>query len=197
MTLYQVAARIDENGNVSGGSAGDQTNREVMVYQYANYSKGWEGVLRLQQGKLTKAEYYRALNRLMHTAVTIANNENVGYDQGNRGSLWDYMSKRGWKLRYCPHIGKCECDCSMLMGVVANTALKPIKAINGTIPKTVYTGNMREIFTDLKGKTSWTWVSSGLNFTTGDGLKRGDILLNEGHHTAMFIGNTKQGQYYC
>lgn len=197
MTLYQVAARIDENGKASGGNPGDQTGKEVMVYQYSNYSHGWDGVLRLQQGKLTKAEYFRALNRLMHTAVAIAENDNVGYDQSNRGSLWDYMSKRDWKMRYCSRISKCECDCSLLMGVVANTALKPIKAINGTVPKTVYTGNMREIFTGLKGKASWAWISSGLNFATGDGLKRGDILLNEGHHTAIFIGNTKQGQYYC
>lgn len=192
-----AAARIDENGNARNGKAGDQTGREVMVQQYANYSRGWDGVLRLQQGKLTKAEYQRALNRLMHCAVLFCENDNLGYDQNQRETLWGYMSKRNWKMRYISHMGKTECDCSMLMGVVENCSLKPIKAINGVVPKTVYTGNMREIFTGLKGKAKWTWIESGLNFTNGIGLKRGDILLNEGHHTAMFLGNSKQGQYYC
>lgn len=197
MTLYMTAARIDEKGNASGGKSGDQTGKEVIVQTYGNYSRGWDGVLRLQQGKLTKAEYQRALNRLMHCAYLFAENDRIGYDQHERSTLYDAMSKRGWKMRYASHIGNCECDCSMLMGVVANCALKPIKAIQGTVPKSVYTGNMREIFTGLKGKTKWTWIDSGLNFTNGNGLKRGDILLNEGHHTALFMGNAKQGQYYC
>lgn len=195
MALYQIAARIDENGKASGGKSGDQTGREVMVHEYKNYP--WNGVLRLQQGKLTKAEYYRALNRLMRTAVTIANNDNVGYDQSNRTSLYTYMQKRGWKMRYCSKITSCECDCSELMAVVANVALKPIKAIDGTIPSTAYTGNMVELFTDLKGKAKWMWIDSGINFATGNGLKRGDVLLNTSHHTALFLGNVKTGQFYC
>lgn len=195
--LYMVAAKIDENGNASGGKAGDQTGKEVMKQTYANYSKGWDGVLRLQQGKLTKAEYQRALNRLMRCACLFAENDHIGYDQHERSSLWDTMNKRGWKMRYAPHIGNCECDCSMLMGVVANCALKPIKAIQGTVPKDVYTGNMVEIFKELKGKSRWTWIESGINFTSGNGLKRGDILLNEGHHTALFLGSSNRGEYYC
>ena len=35
------SARIDENGNISGGRAGDQTKREVTIEPYYSHPKGW------------------------------------------------------------------------------------------------------------------------------------------------------------
>jgi len=35
-------------------------------------------------------------------------------------------------------------------------------------------------------------VSKEVNFSTGSGLIRGDVLLNEVHHVAMYIGNGKE-----
>ena len=51
-----------------------------------------------------------------------------------------------------------------------------------------YTGNMksdmlRKGFKDVTGK---------VNLATGAGLKRGDVLLNEAHHTAMYLGDGKE-----
>lgn len=39
MSLIVGSARLDENGNVSGGAAGDQTGREVSTQPYYMHKK--------------------------------------------------------------------------------------------------------------------------------------------------------------
>lgn len=51
-----------------------------------------------------------------------------------------------------------------------------------------YTGNMRAGFLAEGFKD----VTNDINLATGDGLKRGDILLNTGHHTALYCGNYRE-----
>lgn len=51
-----------------------------------------------------------------------------------------------------------------------------------------YTGNMRIGFLNAGFEN----VTSKVNLATGEGLKRGDILLNEGHHTALYCGNYRE-----
>lgn len=45
-----VQASINENGDVSGGQAGDQTGREIYVGDYYIYRYGWDCCLRLGNG---------------------------------------------------------------------------------------------------------------------------------------------------
>lgn len=67
-------------------------------------------------------------------------------------------------------------DCSSLIITAYNNAGVPVKAHGAT-----YTGNMRKAFTECGFKA--------LVYYKGIELKRGDVLLNEQHHTVMFIGN--------
>ena len=39
--MFIGSARIDENGRISGGRAGDQTGVEVAIEDYYKHSKGW------------------------------------------------------------------------------------------------------------------------------------------------------------
>lgn len=48
-----------------------------------------------------------------------------------------------------------------------------------------YTGDMYRAFL----KAGFQDVTKSVNFTYGTGLKRGDVLLAPGHHTAMYCGN--------
>ena len=48
-----------------------------------------------------------------------------------------------------------------------------------------YTGNMKTDFL----RNGFVNVYNDVNCATGAGLKRGDVLLNEVHHTALYIGN--------
>lgn len=50
-----------------------------------------------------------------------------------------------------------------------------------------YTGNMRA---DMLAN-GFKDVTKDITLKTGDGLKKGDVLLHETHHTALYIGNGK------
>lgn len=84
-----------------------------------------------------------------------------GYDQAQRwGERGDY-------------------DCSSLVISAFEQAGIPVKTCGAT-----YTGNMKAVFLRCGFKD----VTSSVNRATGAGLQRGDVLLNEVSHTAMYIG---------
>lgn len=68
-------------------------------------------------------------------------------------------------------------DCSSLV----ITAFK--KA--GLNLKSIYTGNMKADFM----ANGFADVTSKINLQTGAGLVKGDVLLNQAHHTALYIGD--------
>ena len=75
-------------------------------------------------------------------------------------------------------------DCSSsIITAVQNGAGIPVKDAGAT-----YTGNMRKAFE----KCGFTSISCKNGMPT---LCRGDILLNEKHHTCMFIGDGKVAQF--
>lgn len=100
------------------------------------------------------------------TAVTwmieTANNKSHGYDQRYRwGERGDY-------------------DCASAVITAWESAGVPVKSAGAT-----YCGNMYSAFRKCRFKDATKTV----NLITGSGLKRGDVLLNPHHHTAMYIGN--------
>lgn len=69
-------------------------------------------------------------------------------------------------------------DCSSLLITAFEQAGVPVKTAGAT-----YTGNMRAAFKKCGFRT--------LIYVKGMELKRGDVLLNEKHHTAMYIGGNQ------
>ena len=92
----------------------------------------------------------------------LANNDHYGY-------LWG-----GW--------GPQDYDCGHAIITALQEAGIPVKDHGAT-----YTGNMRHALLATGAKD----VTAGVNLTTGAGLKRGDILLNEANHAAVYTGNGK------
>lgn len=68
-------------------------------------------------------------------------------------------------------------DCSSLVISAFKQAGVPLSC--------TYTGNMRSDML-MNG-----FVPAPVNLATGEGLQRGDVLLNEKHHTALYIGDGK------
>lgn len=98
--------------------------------------------------------------------INTANNNLHGYDQKYRwGEKGDY-------------------DCSSAVITAWEYAGVPVK-INGA----TYTGNMLNAF--KRSGFSDVTHGYGINLKTGSGLKRGDVLLTRGRHTAMYIGDGK------
>ena len=68
-------------------------------------------------------------------------------------------------------------DCSSLVITCYKMAGVPLTS--------TYTGNMKQDFL----AHGFVDVKNDVNITTGAGLQTGDVLLNEIHHAAMYVGN--------
>ena len=96
-------------------------------------------------------------------AINIANDNRHGYSQYKRWGNPDY-------------------DCSSLIITVVQNSGISVKTNGAT-----YTGNMYNAFIRCGFKD----VTHTVNLTTGQGLKRGDVLLNIVNHTEIYIGGGK------
>ncbi|MDD5900329.1 MAG: hypothetical protein PUC73_05460 [Lachnospiraceae bacterium] len=158
-------AVASENSN-KYGNPGDQTGREVRYDDW--YDDGWNVVLRPKSSDVAEK-----IAKAMEQAVE---NEAIGYCQSDRTTLYTQAEKRNWQIHLITT--KCECDCSSLVAVCVNAA--GIK-----VSKDIYTGNMvkaleatgafEKKFTDKK------------HLKENSYLKRGDILIHEGSHTAIVL----------
>lgn len=79
---------------------------------------------------------------------------------------------------------KGDYDCSAAVITAYETAGVPVKSKGGA----TYTGNLRKAFLACGFKD----VTSSVNRNNVVGLKRGDVLLAEGHHVAMYCGGGKE-----
>ena len=118
-----------------------------------------------EETKMTKVE------KAIRWMEDMANNNNKhGYDQTYRwGEKGDY-------------------DCSSAVYMAWEHAGIPVKTYSFNKYGCAYTGVMKAVFTHFGFKD----VTSKINLTTGAGLKRGDILLNDSHHVAMYCGSGKE-----
>lgn len=78
---------------------------------------------------------------------------------------------------------KGDFDCSSAVIQAWQNAGVPVKSGGAT-----YTGDMKNVFL----KNGFVDVTSKVNVATGSGLLRGDVLLNEAHHVAMYCENGKE-----
>lgn len=158
-------ASADERGRASGGKAGDQTGREVRVGYW--YSFGQSVVLRAND---------RAKGKEMAAIMKkLCNNNHVGYDQGQRTTLWSVMSRNGWNPDKVTT--NCECDCSALVAVVC-------RAAGYNVSPDLWTGNLRNALIRTKKFTALTSAT----YTLSDkNLRAGDIILNPDKHVIMAL----------
>lgn len=175
MSIIIGSARIDERGRVSGGSAGDQTGAEVSTQKYYNHSKGWRVFRAKSSGD--RSEIAAAMRK------ACANN-NIGYDQGQRGTL--YMAAQ--KVDFDPSrvVAKCETDCSALVRVCCAYAGIMLQDFNTSSEPTV-----------LLNSGKFTEVTESIKASSGSGLKEGDILVTKSKgHTVVVTsvsGNSSGG----
>lgn len=157
MSTFLVAARIDENGRARGGASGDQTGREVCK-QTLSGSGSWSRILRPPSGAQI----------IVKQALAAAANDNIGYDQSQRTTLYYAARAVGYDLA---KVGPCECDCSSLVAVLCIAA-------GFAVSPDMYTGNERAALT----RVGFTDIA----YSAGT-LIPGDVLWRSGH-TAVCVG---------
>lgn len=97
MALIIGSARIDENGNISGGKAGDNNGKEVSTQSFYVHSKGWN---------VLRAKNSAHADKLALAMATACANDNIGYDQNQREGVVKYGINSTVKT---------EADCSSLV----------------------------------------------------------------------------------
>ena len=172
MTIYIGSARIDENGNATGGAAGDQlqtssTNDlkgEVSMQTMYTHSKGWY---------IFRAKSATHATKLAVAMKTACNNANIGYDQNQRNGIWTYGTATTTKT---------ECDCSSLVRqcMIEAGMTDPGNIRTATMPtKLAATG-------EFYGKISYT-------SQTKTPVYNGDILVTKssGHTVIVVSGSSR------
>ena len=165
-------ASRDERGRYSGGIAGDQDGKEVAIREW--YNRPWNKVLRPKNSAIA--------GRIAAAMEDACRNDNIGYDQYERTTLYDLCKRNGWNIKA---VNKpCETDCSALVSVCVNAA--GVK-VSGDI----YTGNEANA---LLRTGEFELLTAPKYLLSDEYLKRGDILLYEFHHTAIALQDGKKAE---
>lgn len=164
----------DERNRYSGGQAGDQSKTEWYIRPWWNDS--WNVVLRHPDAKTR--------NLIADMAIKAAQNNLIGYDQGQRLTFWQHLKASNYDPAQITV--KCEADCSSGVAAIVKGAgyrlgNKAMQNVNASIT----TWNERnalnaagfQVLTDSKYLTSDAYLLAG------------DILLNESRHTTINVTN--------
>ena len=172
-------ASIDEKGHARGGTAGDQSGKEVKISDYYIHSKGWV-VLRCKD-PVKRLKIAEAMEKA-------CNNANIGYDQNQRNTLYNAVKDKNFDPSKASK--KVETDCSALVRVCIAYAYGKDVAGNirtATEPAALAKTGLFEKLTDKK------YCSSA------DYLLRGDILCTpvSGHTAVVLADGEKTGEKRC
>ena len=170
-----VHSSIDENSSARGGKAGDQTGKEVYVRNW--YYSNWSCVVRYKDIK--KAKKAAAIG------VKLANSNLVGYDQGQRNTLYAALKKNKWDVdKYIKSKEKTECDCASFI-YACYCCVLPFLRSDGNAP---VTSSIPTVFSKKKGFTTYR----DKKFLISDKyLHIGDIVDRESGHVVMYIDSEK------
>lgn len=158
---------MDERGKARGGKPGDNTGREVIIGNW--YDEGWNVVLRPKDSAVAE----KIAVAMEQTCL----NDAIGYNQGNRTTLYREAVNHAFKLDEIKNL--CECDCSSLVSVCVNAA-------GVSVSKDIYTGNMVKA---LLATGKFEQLTDQNHLSSSGCLQRGDILVHEGSHTAVALDN--------
>lgn len=159
----------DEHGRLTGGSAGDQTGKEVAIskWNYGSGAYGWTFVARVKD-----VDVARSIANNMKAAC---DNNNIGYDKNSRRTLYYAAKDNNWNIAGITK--KVECDCISLVSTVCTASGVPISVNAGS-------RDLKQYLIDSKCFTIFT----GDKYTQSDKyLQPGDILCTEGKHACIVV----------
>lgn len=167
MAVLIGQAGSDENGNITGGKAGDQTGREVYIRDW--WAMGWTQLVRPKSPEIAE--------KIASAMEAACKNDYIGYDQNGRNTL--YSAAKAVNFNLAKIKTYCECDCSSLVAVCVNAA-------GIYVSPDIYTGNEVAAL-QATGKFDVLTGKDYLN--TSAYLKRGDILVKQYSHTVVVLSN--------
>nr|WP_298054325.1 cell surface protein [uncultured Lachnoanaerobaculum sp.] len=165
-------ASRDERGRYSGGMAGNQDGREVLIREW--YNRPWNKVLRARNSNIAE--------KIATAMEKACKNNNIGYDQNQRMTLYSLAKANGWRIEDIKT--PCETDCSALVSVCVNAA-------GIRVSGDIYTGNEASA---LLRTGEFELLTAPKYLLSYEYLRRGDILLYEFHHTAIALQDGRKAE---
>lgn len=158
-------ASTGSNGKVIDDLVGDQNGREVKIGEYYNFGQKW--VIRFRSKKRGR--------KAAAATKMLARNNNIGYNQNNRKSLYIQCELINWDIDRIYQIHPCDCDCSLLAVCAVNFAygksLLPYSLTTHSLPNIVnqYKTKFKRADNDIKSQ----------RFHKGDLVgKPGHVIIN-------------------
>ena len=168
-TIYIGHASKDENNKYTGGKAGDQTGKEVCKRTYYKHANGWHAL------RPKNVNHANAIVEAMQQAV---DNDNVGYDQGERSDIMTSLKKYGSIKKIAEPT---ECDCSSLVRAC------------------IYQATGKDVGSFTTANEASVLAKSGLfenkfSVYSSSSLYNGDILVTQtkGHTVIVISGNPRK-----
>lgn len=172
MTVRIGHASKDEHNAATGGTAGDQTGKEICIRNW--YRGDWKMLLRAKNAAVRK--------KIAANCRAACGNEKLGYDQSGRNTGLRAAQKAGWDLGA---IGSAaEFDCSSLATACIQAA--GVQIWNGGNAPTTRT--MERV---LRGTDAFEILKDSKYLIGTAHLLEGDILLNPGRHVVIVVDDGK------
>lgn len=159
-------ASKSEKGTANGAK-GDQTTNEIKTGLYYNF--GQDKIIRFKNSS-RGVRAGKAIEKL-------CNNNNIGYGQSDRKTLYNECDRIGWDIKRVNEIRLCNGDCSELVACAINFAYgKQVIPWNCTTRDIEHytVGNKPKCFRIIRSIDEKK-------------LKAGDIVLKAGKHVIMVI----------
>lgn len=169
---------------------------EVNIRHF--YSRPWNLILRYTNDD--KELEKKVKQAIVENAVLAANNPHIGYSMDTSG-VNSASTRSGFyyeiaKVNYdvTKLTTDCNTDCSAFVGTIVTIVGHKLGIDNLTNVKTTSTQYMRSTYT----KNGFVAYTDSKYLTSTKYLEPGDILLNTGSHTAIYVGdaNNISGQPY-
>lgn len=168
MTVRIGHASIDERGKATGGTAGDQTGKEICIRNW--YRGGWKVLLRAKEPGVRK--------KIAASCTAACNNKYLGYDQSGRNTGLQEAKAVNWDFSKIET--PAEFDCSSLTAACVQAAGINIWS-GGNAPTT------RTLEKVLTATGAFEALTDEKYLTGTDYLLEGDILLKPGSHAVMVL----------
>ena len=170
MSVMICHASISENQS-KNGVKGDQTGKEVCIRTW--YNKPWKSMLRFKDPKMAE--------KVAQCMENAAKNNQIGYSQATRNSLLNEARKYNYDVSKVNV--PCNCDCSSLVSVACMYAGIP----EGTLTLKGNCATTTNLTSCLKSTGKIDVFTTLPYLAKTDKLRRGDILLQAGHHVAVVV----------
>lgn len=172
-------ASIDENKNIKGGQAGNQSGREVCVREW--YNKPWTICLRHPDRKVRER-----IADIAEMLATSPVNSLIGYDQNERNTLHNVAKRCKYDIiEFINAHELCETDCSAFVTCVCLFAGLKQLDYNGNAPTT---SSMKSVFK----KAGFNVLTDKKYVSMTDYLSKGDILVKPSGHTVVVLDDGEQ-----